>query len=426
MGQGVLGGTLLWTNEGPRAVETVQPGSTLVAFDPAAFVRTSVILRRAQPRHTSSCIELLVGGRLLLAAPEQHFVSFTVDGRWTTRAARDLRPEMLLPVNRHVPVSSKPISLPDLDSALTQLLGEDALALADAIYEREKYFEEMGKRRQRLKLFELSGYLLSDAEVLGDNLLIVDRPRNVVGYYTDIFQHTFGRILEDRSDIPLLTHRLHRWMGEGLHPAPLRALPAWAWKLEGLARAAFLRGFFDVAGEVSEQAVTMRHPSRRLVSGVQALLGMLGVEATIALVEEEDVPYQLTIRNVRRFAEWVNSNDPAKAGVLRAVYRREPRYPPESCAMLPLNKVRPVLARLRATYQLPRHTSDTVDERDAAAVSTLRLLATAFHDVALRELVNQQLYLEPITSIRVTSGGTAFALHTHHPKCVITNGVVIG
>lgn len=434
---GILVGSLIWSGDGLRSVEEVQVGDLLIGFDPAAFVRTTVTVERVHVQKVAPCVEVLVGGRLLLVHERQPLLRFDMGGNWCQQAASTLQPGDWLPVDRQLPSTSDPIALPDLDGKLTALLGEDALALLDSKYEQEKYFAEMGKRSLRIRLFELSGYLCGAGEIMGHDLTLADDEPDVLAYYRDAFHQTFGETVEVAGTLQSKRHllpivrRLRRWMGDGLRPAKMRGLPTWLWQVESQSRSAFLRGFFDACGTVSQTEVTLKSPSMRLITGIQAQLGMLGVESTIDLAKKRVAAdtisshYRLQIRNVRRFAEWVHSNVSHKAALLGMVYAKEPRYPSDGTAILPLNKVRPALERIRTTHALPRRSADTVDEREATRLSTLRLLSTAFDDEPLRALVNQQLYLEPITSVRSAKPGTLFTLSCSAPAHIVCNGVVV-
>lgn len=422
---GLTAGTLVWTEDGPRSIEAVRPGDCLVGFDPHEFARQPATVLRVQQRHAGRCLQVLAGGRLLTLASEQRLTVFDPDGAWTERAAHELQPGMWLPVERRVPTTPRPITLPDLDDELTALVGEDALALVDALHSPREYFAEMGKRGLRLRLLELSGYLLGAGNVMGDDVVLADGDTEAISYYTSILNHTFGKARGVSA--ANLSRRLRHWMGEGLAPEARRALPGWVWQLESQGRAALLRGFFDAKGKVTAEEISVQSASLPLLAGVQALLGTTSLEATLHTTQGDKL-YRLSIRNVRRFAEWIHSNVAQHAALLRVVYAREPRYSTDGTARLPLSKVRPALERIRASYSLPRRveTSDTVDEQEVGTVETLRLLATAFHDAPLREMLNQQLFLEPVTLIRERPGGVLLAPVLSGSSHLVANAIIIG
>jgi hypothetical protein len=245
-------------------------------------------------------------------------------------------------------------------------------------------------------------------------------------YYDETFMDLFGDPyeLEDTDSLP----NLAPWLGDVECSREKQTLPDWLWMLGNPAISAFLRGFFDAIGKVTSETVTMAHPSLALMAGIQSLLGGIHIEATMSFGGAYPIPpwYRLTIRNVRRFAEWVNSNLAEHAGILKAVYAREPRYPSDSTAHLPLNVIRPALERIRNRHAFPTRTTDRVDEQEVTHLETLRLLATAFHDAELRDVVNQQLYLEPVTANVTASLDTLFILSLSAPATGIANGVVIG
>lgn len=415
-GGGLQASSLVWTPEGPCPVAALEPGAPLVGFDPDGYRRTTVTVARVA-RTQAETWHVLVGGRLLRAAPSQGLLVFDVSGRWQSRTVRDLQPGDWLPVDRRVPTPADPIALPDRDAALTAALDEDALALVDALFERDKYFLEMEKRYGRIRLFELSGYLCGVAETIGDDLVLTNADATDLTFYRAALRESFGGL-----DDPTLVRRLRRWLGDGLAPAAARTLPAWTWRIEHQSQAAFLRGLFDGRSTVGSDEVRVTELHAPLATGIQALLGALSIEATL---QPEGDTFSLSIRNVRRFAEWVGSHVAGKSGTLRAVYAREPRYPSEGTAILPMSQVRPALARIRATHALPRRSAETVDEREATHLSTLRLLATAFHDAALRDLVNQQLYLEPVTSVGPASRDALVSLSLSAPATLVSNGVVV-
>ncbi len=416
-------GTLLWTPDAPRPVETLQAGETLIGFNPDTFSRVPVTLRRVQVQERVPGRRLQVGGRMVMIAEHQACPVFDLNGDWYNRPAAEIREGDFLPVDRLIPVPPMPIALPHLDEALTHRLDEDPLALSDALYNSAAYFQEMEKREGRLALYELIGALCEMADLANGDLDIAGRDSEMLAYYESLCRRVFGTAMTDPALIP----RLERWMGDGLNFPALRALPVWVWQLPNPAIGAFLRGFFDNAATVTETEITARYDSLAVMAGIQALLGRLHIESTLV----DAAPgfgslYQLTVRNVRRFAEWVNSSVPEHAGILKAVYTREPRYPSDSTAHLPFNVIRPALERIRNRHAFPPRTADTVDEREATHLETLRLLATAFHDSELRDVVNQQLYLEPVTTTVAVHLDTLFILSVMSPATVIANGVVTG
>lgn len=411
-------GSLVWTPEGPSGLERLVLGTMLVGVDPDTFTRRPLTLLEVAEREAAPGMALWVGGRLLVAHPTQGFPVFDVEGTWTERPASDLRVGNWLAVDRRVPTPTHPVALPEGDVILTVQLDADTLALTDALHAPEPYFAEMDKRALRLRLFELSGYVVGAGEVIGPHLTLVESAPDALGYYREAVTQLFGEATE--TEVP---HRLHRWLGAGLNPPFTRTLPDWVWQLDHPARAAFLRGLFDGRGVVSAHQLMLPHLSSQLLVEVQALLGMVGVESCVSADEDA---FSLTIRNVRRFAEWVYSNVAAHAALLRVVYAKEPRYPDDESALLPLRHVRPALARIRAAHALPRRTADRVDERELARLDTLRLLATAFDDAGLRTLVNQQLHLEPIAALHPAPAAPSFALTVTPPLPIVANGVVVG
>lgn len=421
---GLALGSYVWTDDAPRPIEGVQRGEFLIGFSAAAFRQgTSVQVMRIEVDEGSfSALEFFVGGRVLSVHQKQRCLVFDMAGNWESRLASELQEGDWLPVARKVPTTDEPIALPDIDQELTALLDEDGLALLDSLYEKEKYFTEMGKRSKRIRLFELVGYLCGGGELMGDDLTLPNSEPELLFYYRDALGQTFGKL----SVIP----RLRRFLGDGLLPPPRRALPKWLWQIESQSQSAFLRGFFDACSIVSQQEVVMQSASRSLVTGVQALLRIVGVESRIEWDQEaaKEGLYQLQIRNVRRFAEWIGSNVSGKAGILRLVYAKEPRYPSDSSAILPLSLVHPALERIRAHYGLSSGLTaqQRVNERDLVSLSTLRLLSTAFDDPPLRQLVNQQLYLEPVTKIRQAKSNVFFALTFSEPQYFVANGIIIG
>ncbi len=413
-------GVLVWTPDGPRPVETLQAGEALTGFDPTLFARTSVGLERVQVQSQQQGRLISVGGRIVACAALQTCLAYTLNGAWNSVRANTVQTGNLLSVDRVTPTPAMPTALPAIDDDLTPQLQEDALALLDALHDSDKYFHEMDKRAQRLALYELLGYLCGAARITANSLTYTAATATLTDHYTATFRTLFGATPQEDAQ---LLHRLRRWLGDGLAPPAQRALPPWVWHLPTPACNAFLRGFFDTADDMSETEIVIVHPALSLLVGVQTLLGRVHLESMLTC---EKGAYRLTIQNVRRFAEWINTNVTAHAGLLHHVYHREPRYPSESTALLPLNIVRPALARIRAAHPLPRRSTDTVDDQEVARVENLRLLATAFHDAGLRDHVNQQLYLEPVTDVHSTVFDTVFILSVSSCATVVTNGVVLG
>lgn len=413
-------GTLIWTADGPRPVERLQAGEAVLGFDASSFSRVPLVLRQIQVVESVLCQRVAVGGRVALCSPDTLCPVFTVEGDWSSRPITTLALGDLLPIDRLIPQPADPIPLPALDPSLTARLDENRLTLLDALYDRDKYFHEMDKRSLRLALYELSGYLVGAMTVVDHRLYLPTDNADLVHHYREAFFTTFGA---DALTDPHLPARLQRWLGDGLAPYAERTLPYWTWELPTPALHAFLRGLFDALGQVSEGEITLTHPHLPFVVGLQTLLGRLHLDSIVELAPDG---YHLVIRNVRRFAEWINSNVATAAGILRHVYQREPRYPLESTALLPLNRVRPVLSRLRAEHTFRRTTADSPDEYEAANVATLRLLAGAFHDPDLRALVNQQLYLEPLTATDTLVAPLCFSLTLDPPATLIANGVILG
>lgn len=422
----VIAGTLIWTDAGPCPVESVQPGDKLVGFDPHRFGRESASVQGVQHQRGEPCLRVLAGGRVLTVPASQWFTVFDLDGNHAEHPASHLQPGMWIPVDRRVPTPLAPIVLPNGDDELSALLGEDALAMTDALHSPQEYFAEMGKRGLRLKLLELSGYLLGAGTVIAGDVAIEDDEGEVVAYYSDILQRTFGTA-RDRSPATL-ARRLERWMGGGLAHPSRRAVPAWAFRLENQGRTALLRGFFDARGTVAVEEISVQSPSQPLLVGIQTLLGATAIEATLQPARAGKALVGLSIRNVRRFAEWVHSNVTHKAAVLRMVYAREPRYPTDGTARLPLSIVRPALERIRAAYPLSQRpaTAERVDEREVSTVETLRLLATAFHDEPLRERLNDQLFLEPITLVEKVPGSETVEVTFSGSSSLVANGIIVG
>jgi hypothetical protein len=274
----------------------------------------------------------------------------------------------------------------------------------------------------RLTLYELCGYLCGAVTVQGRHMEWMPSDAVLQTHYVQSFVTIFGRTPNDDQS---LIHRLVRWMGDGLVDEEHRRVPVWLWSLSNPACSAFLRGFFDTTASVMEEEITVCNVSQPLLSGIQTALGRLHIESTLTTTGDNP-PFQLAIRNVRRFAEWVNSNVTAHNGVLRHIYAREPRYPSDSTARLPLNVIRPALERIRNRHAMPQRTNDTVTESEITRLENLRLLATAFQDSELRDVVNQQLYLEPVTSNVKIHLDTLFILSLTSPATIIANGVVLG
>jgi hypothetical protein len=413
-------GTLLWTPTTPRPVETLQAGDTLIGFSPDTFARVTVGLERVRVETNVAACRLQAGGRMIEIAEASRCPVFDLTGRWRGCAAAMLQTGDFIPVDRVTPVPDAFTALPPLDADLTARLDEDALTLSDALYDSAAYFHEMDKRALRLTLYELCGYLCGVAVPQGDSVHLPSHDPVLTAHYDESLRSLFGATPAEDAE---LWGRMRHFLGDGLAPLPQRALPVWVWALPNPACSAFLRGFFDCTSDVTERAITVTHPSLALLVGIQTLLGRVHLESTLDASADG---ITLTIRNLRRFAEWISSNVAAHAGVLRAIYSREPRYPSDSTAHLPMNVIRPALERIRNRHALPRRSTDTVDEREATRIETLRLLATAFHDADLRDVVNQQLYLEPVTAIQPVSLDMLFILSLSSPATVIANGVVVG
>jgi hypothetical protein len=413
-------GTLIWTPDAPRPIETLQAGDTLIGFNPDTFSRVPVLLQRVQVQEQVPTRRLEVGGRVVTIAENQPCTLFRLDGNWQTLPAPELQQGDFLPVDRLIPVPAHPIALPPLDKDLTARLDEDALALSDALYNSAAYFREMEKRELRLALYELSGAFCEIADFDGSFIDFAPAHKESMDYYNTLSRRIFGMDMWDAALIP----RWIRWMGDGHWTPVIRSLPIWVWNLPTPAVSAFLRGYFDNGGHFTDEKISTTYDSLKVLVGLQTLLGRLHIESTL---QDEGRGFPcLTIRNVRRYAEWVNSSVPEHAGILKAVYTREPRYPSDSTAHLPLNVIRPALERIRNRHALPALTSDKVDEQEATRLETLRLLATAFHDAELRDAVNQQLYLEPITANVTAHLDTLFILSITSPATIIANGVIVG
>lgn len=413
-------GTLIWTPDAPRPIETLQVGDTVIGFNPDTFSRVPVTIQRVQIQEEVSGRRLHVGGRIATMAENQSCSRFDLNGDWNTCPAVDIQKGDFLPVDRLIPALLAPIALPHLDDDLTTRLDEDPLALSDALYNSATYFREMDKRALRLALYELSGAFCEIADFDGAFIDFAPAHKESIEYYNSLCRRIFGTDMWDATLVP----RWIRWMGDGHWTPSIRAMPVWVWELPTTAVSAFLRGYFDNGGHFTAEEITTTYDSLKVLVGLQALLGRLHIESTLQY-EGRGSP-RLTIRNVRRYAEWVNSSVPEHAGILKAVYSREPRYPSNSTAHLPLNVIRPALERIRNRHAFPTRTADTVDEREATRLETLRLLATAFHDAELRDVVNQQLYLEPVTDSVTVTLDTLFILSIKSPATVIANGVVIG
>lgn len=420
-------GTLIWTSEAPRPIETLQAGDTILAFNPETFSRVPVVLQQVQVQEQMPTRRLEVGGRVVMIEASQPCPVFDLDGEWRTLSAPQIKEGDLLPVDRLVPVPANPIALPLLDERITQLFGEDPLALSDALYNSTDYFREMEKRELRLRFYELLGddYARSTSGGYAYGYSD-DRGRDLTIYYSETFFDLFGdpEEIEDWDAFP----NLGRWVGDTLTPRDQRALPPWIWSLNNLGISAFVRGFFDALGKVTGEKITVTHPSLAMIAGIQMLLGRIHIESLITYGGPFPTPpwYRLAIRNVRRFAEWVNSNVTEHRGILKAVYTREARYPSDSTAHLPLNVIRPALERIRNRHTFPTRTHERADEGEITKIETLRLLATAFNDTELRDAVNQQLYLEPVTNNITADLDTLFILSVVSPATIIANGVVVG
>ncbi len=96
----VAEGTLIMTPDGPVPVEKLQPGDSLIGFDPATFSRTTVTLQKVHCQQAATILQIIVGGRLLLVTPEHRFVRFTEDGQHQVVQACTLRVGDLLPLDR--------------------------------------------------------------------------------------------------------------------------------------------------------------------------------------------------------------------------------------------------------------------------------------------------------------------------------------
>lgn len=411
-------GTLIWTATAPRPIETLQVGDILWGFNPETFSRVPVTLRQVQVETSRMGRRLQVGGRMVIMGETDPCLRFHLSGESGSIPASTLHQGEFVAVDRQIPVPQHPIALPSLDAALTAHLDENALAMSDALYNSAAYFQEMAKRTRRLRLYEWLGYQCA-LRGLGDYPYGKEREHSLELYYDE-------GVLEagDQSTLPDLS----LWLGDKKRFREEQTLPEWLWRLGNPAISAFLRGFFDGIGKVTSETVTVTHPSLAVMAGIQSLLGRIHVEATMTFGGTFPTPpwYRLTIRNVRRFAEWVDSNLADHAGILKAVYTREPRYPSDTTAHLPLNLIRPSLERIRNRHTFPARTNDSADEGEVTKLETLRLLATAFHDSELRDAVNQQLYLEPVTENVTVTLDTLFILSVTSPATLIANGVVVG
>lgn len=410
-------GTLIWTSDAPRPVETLQAGETIIGFSPDTFSRVPVEIQTVKIRENAPCRQLSIGGRVVVVAESQRCPVFNLSGEWKSCSSMMLNEGDFVAVDRLIPVPASPITLPYLDADLTAQLDEDAVALSDALYDSAAYMREMEKRERRLALYELLGSFWDTME-WSEPLNSAVRNPALVDHYNALSHRIFGTSMRD----PTLLSRIKEWIGEGASPL-WRALPAWVWQIANHSISAFLRGYFDSAADFTSEAITLHHNSLPFLVGLQTLLGRLHIEATLSHSGEA---YTLTILNVRRYAEWIHSSVSDHAALLKAVYAREPRYPSDSTAHLPLNVIRPALERIRNRHGLPPRTSDTLTESEATRLENLRLLATAFQDSELRDAVNQQLYLEPVISNDRVHLDTLFILSLTSPATVVANGVVIG
>jgi hypothetical protein len=153
-------GTLLWTPDTLRPIETLQAGDTVIGFNPDTFSRVLVSIQRVQIQERVPGRRLQVGGRMVMVAENQSCTVFNLNGDWHTCPAVDIHEGDFLPVDRLIPVPAAPIALPHLDEEITNRLDEDRLALSDALYNSTAYFREMEKRTPAIALLRMVRGLL--------------------------------------------------------------------------------------------------------------------------------------------------------------------------------------------------------------------------------------------------------------------------
>jgi MoxR-like ATPase/intein/homing endonuclease len=270
--------------------------------------------------------------------------------------------------------------------------------------------------RQCVALYELLGYIVADGCFTSDRLCISDKDRTNLETYAEKFYEAFTirpRILSDpHRNYELSWHSLplqrflQRVIGPGIARSRERIVPDFVYSLPADKRAGFVRGYVDGEGWVEDHQVSACSSSPYLLVGIQHLLSSLGVDSHISMLSGSPRsfgpgPYfQLSVSNVRAFAEAVGFCSPAKQACI--TMPPAPRFTltetlPKAMVMKALDNLR----RRTVLQRVPHHQTvhDILSGRVKSNVSSLRRIAEAFGSPELDDLLGRGVVLGEITAV---------------------------
>jgi len=483
--------TLIVSTAGVKRAEEISPGDELLSFDPEEFRVTRSRVKKVIPRETSSIIRVLVGGRFLEATPEHRFVRYSDTGYEVVQAS-GLKVGDRLPLYKAF--RPAPTDEPRFDffdnivklteagkrllhstykasgktyAQISETIGISRTHLRNVIQPRscrgslraavlEKLASELGlngqmarpeharglRVRQSVPFYELLGYIVADGCFTSARLSIADKDRRNLEIYAQKFQEAFGDLPRIRKgphrNYELTYHSLplgrflRRVLSAGMARSRDRTVPSFAFSLPAEKRAAFVRGFFDGEGWVSDHQVSAVSSSPYLLVGIQHLLSSVGVDSHISRVRWHPRNFgtgpffALTISDVRAFAETVGFCSLTKKSLVEncrahAFTRTETLPRTSVISTLNLLRARTVL------HGVPSHQTvyDVLAGRIRPNVSSLRRVAGAFDFPELQDLVGRGIVLGEVTSIEAVEARQTvydFVLEGH--PYFVTNQVV--
>jgi MoxR-like ATPase/intein/homing endonuclease len=466
--------SLIATANGIKPAKSIRPGDVLISFNPREFRLMRSEVKKAIPRKSRALVRLLVGGRLLEVTPEHGFARYT-DDKYEVVKASDLRVGDRLPLSKALlEVVPEDCSF-DIADAIATLTEAGRRVLYRAYKTSEKTYaqlaEEAGVSRQHLSnvlrpnphrhafrsgvlrrlcaslgvegfmgqpayvrvlrlnptpaFYELLGYLVADGCFTSARMCIADKDADTLTVYAEKFQEGFGlrpRIVPG----PHANYELTFWslplgrflksmLGQALGRSRERIVPPFVFKLPAVKRAAFLRGYFDGEGWVSDHQVFASSASPYLLVGTQHLLASIGVESRITSSDQTDTAfgkgrfYTLGVTDLQGFQSMVGFCGPRKAGRLKRIARAQSFRRGET---LPRELVVHALEKVRATRVLgtvPSHQTlyDILSRRIRPTVFSVSRLADAFGSPDLKELVDRQVVLGDVTMVETVASESA-------------------
>jgi MoxR-like ATPase/intein/homing endonuclease len=461
--------TLVSTTTGVKCAQDVWPGDELISFSPDGFSLSRSRVRKAIPRQAATIYRIIVGGRFLEVTAEHKFVRFKDDGFEVVRAA-DLRPSDRLPLAKNLRTEHEDEPIFEFDDRLVKITPTGKALLREGSRRSGLTYEQLAERAgvsrthlrnvlqprsfrgslragvvrrltaelgmagqfddvehagglrvdQGVPFYELLGYMVADGCFTSDRLSIADKDRLNLELYAEKFEKAFGvrpRIVRGpHRNFELTYHSLplgrflRRVLGPGFIRSRERMLPEFVFSLPREKRAAFVRGYFDGEGWVGDHQICAASASPYLISGIQQVLGSLGIDGRISRVKSGSGsfgkgPYfSLAVGDVATFMERVGFEAPAKraraAGLTPRAYSR--------IGTLPEAPVRAALHQITTQNvlgQFPGHQTvyDIMSGRVRPNVSSLGRIAETFDTPALKELVERGVVLEEVTSVETAA-----------------------